>query len=259
VNVVTDGRQASDSGGSNKFVSIPPTDEWSLSNVDAPSTTPAFLYYCDNETVDGVEFGSAGFPVGQLPEAYREKVPLVADMSSNILSRRIPPELWNHLGVVFAGAQKNLAPSGLTLVIVRKHLIQAQLDLAVPFGGFIVPDMLSYKTLAAHHSLYNTPPMFSIYVCNLVLKDLSQNKGGVETIEKINQEKSRLVYDLIDNSHGFFVNSVSRNVRSRINIVFNCPLGPELEELFIREADQAHGIKQIKGHRCVPLSLPLYT
>ncbi|KAH9450812.1 hypothetical protein MJO28_009734 [Puccinia striiformis f. sp. tritici] len=248
VNVVADGRNTS--SDSKSFHSIPNPKDWKLSEKnDQPKSTPAFLYYCDNETVHGVEFPSAGFPIDQLPEAYQEKVPLVADMSSNILSRQIPPQLWKRLGIVFAGAQKNMAPSGLTVVIVRKDLI-IDLDEAVPFGGFRVPDMLSYKNMADHQSLYNTPPMFSIYVCNLVLKDLI-SKGGVKTIEEINHRKSELVYQVIDNSKGFYINSIDRNARSRINIIFNCRGGSSIEDQFVLEAGSSYGIKQIKGHRSI--------
>ncbi|EFP79032.2 uncharacterized protein PGTG_04988 [Puccinia graminis f. sp. tritici CRL 75-36-700-3] len=248
VNVVADGRQFS--ADSKSFHSIPNPIDWKLSQqLDQPKSTPAFLYYCDNETVHGVEFQTPGFPIDQLPEAYQEKVPLVADVSSNILSRKISPQLWKRLGIVFAGAQKNMAPSGLTVVIVRKDLI-TNLDEAVPFGGLRVPDMLSYKNMADHQSLYNTPPMFSIYVCNLVLKDLL-SKGGVEAIEEINKEKSKLVYQVIDNSQGFYINSIDQNARSRINIIFNCRGGPSIEDQFALEAEKSYGIKQIKGHRSI--------
>lgn len=246
VNVIADSRQLS--ADSKSFHSIADPKDWRLSPADQPQLTPAFLYYCDNETVHGVELPSPGFPIDQLPGAYQDKVPLVADMSSNILSRKIPEKLWKRLGIVFAGAQKNMAPSGLTVVIVRKDLI-IDLDAAIPFGGLRVADMLSYKNMADHHSLYNTPPMFSIYVCNLVLKDLLQ-KGGVDQIEEINLQKSKLVYQVIDKSQGFYVNSIHQNARSRINIIFNCRDGPSMEEKFIREADH-YGIKQIKGHRSV--------
>lgn len=246
VNILADGRQSS--SDSKSFHSIPNPTQWKLSAADQRHSTPAFLYYCDNETVHGVEFPSPGLPVEQLPQAYLDKVPLVADMSSNILSRKIPQGLWDRLGIVFAGAQKNMGPSGLAVVIVRKDLI-INLDDSIAFGGFRVPDMLSYKNMADHQSLYNTPPMFSIYVCNLVLKDLLQN-GGVEQIEQINDHKASLVYDAIDKSQGFYINSIDKNSRSRINVVFNCRGGSPIEEKFILEAEKS-GIKQIKGHRSV--------
>jgi len=250
VNVVADGRSGS-SDGSSAFRAIPRPADWRLSPADDPKKLrPAFLYYCDNETVDGVEFPSPGFPLEALPGPYLDNVPLVVDMSSNILTRQIPLSLWNHIGILFAGAQKNLGPAGLTLVLVRKNLIPHNLDLAVPFGGLRVPDLWCYKHSVDHRSLYNTPPMFSIYVASLVLADLV-TRGGVEAVELINAQKSRAVYHAIDSSLGFYRNTIPHDARSRINIVFNCQAGPPMEDLFVHEADSCYGIKQIKGHRSV--------
>ncbi|KNZ53258.1 hypothetical protein VP01_329g3 [Puccinia sorghi] len=248
VNVVADGRSCCPDN-SNSFRGIPRPSEWRLSSCDAKEI-PAFLYYCDNETVDGVEFGSPGIPVENLPAHYLERVPLVVDMSSNILTRQIPEGLWKYIGIVFAGAQKNLGPAGLTLVLVRKNLIPHNLDLAVPLGGLRVPDLLCYKHSADHRSLYNTPPIFSIYVASLVLRHLIQ-QGGIQTIQEINLQKSLAVYHAIDSSQGFYFNSILPDARSRINIVFNCRAGPSTDDLFIQEADKFYGIKQIKGHRSV--------
>lgn len=237
-----DTRKFSSDGKS--FTSIPSTSEW---DFDIPKNDtrkgPAFVYYCDNETVHGVEFGQHGFP--SLPEPYNSAT-LVADMSSNILSRRISPSLWNRLGIVYAGAQKNMGPSGLTVVIVRKDLL-VDLDEAVPFGGFRVPAVLSYKIQADNQSLYNTPPMFPIYVCNLVFEDLLA-RGGLEMIERVNSQKADAVYQVIDQSQGFYVSPVKPDARSRMNIVFICGGGPEVNKRFIAEAEK-QGIKQIKGHR----------
>ncbi|KAH9818658.1 pyridoxal phosphate-dependent transferase [Melampsora americana] len=246
VHTLIDSRKFSSDGKS--FKSIPNSDQWSF---DLPTNSlqrvPAFVYYCDNETVNGVEFGNQGFDVACLPPSY-DSVPLVADMSSNILSRRISPALWDRLGVVFAGAQKNMGPSGLTTVIVRKDLL-INLDEAIPFGGFRVPAMLSYKNIADHQSLYNTPPMFSIYVCNLVFEDLI-SRGGVKMIEQVNFQKASAVYKIIDESHGFYVNPIEPGARSRMNVVFTCSGGTSVEDRFIAAAHQ-EGIKQIKGHRSI--------
>lgn len=241
-----DSRKFSSDGKS--FTSIPPTDQWTFDlPPNSAQRVPAFVYYCDNETVNGVEFGNQGFDVAGLPPSY-DSVPIVADMSSNILSRRISSALWDRLGLVFAGAQKNMGPSGLTTVIVRKDLL-VNLDEAVPFGGFRVPAMLSYKNMADHQSLYNTPPMFSIYVCNLVFEDLI-SRGGVEMVEKVNSQKATAVYKIIDKSQGFYMNPIEAGARSRMNVIFTCSGGTSVEERFIAAAHN-EGIKQIKGHRSI--------
>jgi len=272
VQVVTDARTSSQDGKT--FGSIPDPKTWSWSpdtatvdpmasaqgkeEVPAPSTSssstterlktpPAFIYYCDNETVNGVEFPSPGFPISSIPSSHRD-VPLVADMSSNILSRPIPPELWSRLGIVFAGAQKNMGPSGATIVIVRQDLV-VDLDEAVKYGGDRVPSMLWYKNMVDNDSLYNTPPMFPIYVCDLVFARLQSN-GGVEEMTRVNEEKAGKVYGVLDGSEGFYEPQVERNARSRMNVVFTIRGGKAIEEAFVKEAD-AIGIKQIKGHRCV--------
>lgn len=244
VHTLLDSRHFSHDGKS--FRSIPSPDQWNL-NLTTSSTElePAFLYYCDNETVDGVEFDQTGFPFENLPSTY-DSVPLVADMSSNILSRPISSQLWQRLGLVFAGAQKNMGPAGLTTVIVRKDLL-IDLDEAIPFGGCRVPAMLSYKNMADHQSLFNTPPMFTIYVCHLVFQELL-DRGGVKAIDIINSQKAQAVYHLIDNSQAFYLNPIHPSARSRMNVIFNCAGGRTVEEKFISEA-QKRGIKQIKGHR----------
>ncbi len=238
-----------------KFGSIPPVSQWRLSDTSG-AAPPAFLYYCDNETVDGVEFGSdaTGFPVEELPAEYLEKVPLVADMSSNILSRRIP-HLEKH-ALIFFGAQKNVGPSGVTVVIVRKELVVDPDDKLVrEVGGPAIPTTLVYKNLVDNKSLYNTPPMFSIYVSGLVFQDLLDNGGGVLAAEQRSREKAKLVYDFIDGSDGLYVGTVKqKDVRSRMNVTFRvCKAGqPDdaLEAAFVKLC-AAKGIQQVKGHRSV--------
>ncbi|MCB1957326.1 MAG: 3-phosphoserine/phosphohydroxythreonine transaminase [Rhodocyclaceae bacterium] len=187
----------------------------------------AYLHYCSNETIYGVEFP-------YVPETG--DVPLVADMSSHILSRPVDVSRY---GLIYAGAQKNIGPVGVTVVIVREDL------LGEPFPG--MPLMLDYATYANNDSMYNTPPTFPIYVAGLVFQWLKR-QGGLAGIERRNIEKSSLLYDYIDGS-AFYSNPVRREDRSRMNVPFTLAR-PELDARFIEEAGRA-GIEQIKGHKSV--------
>ncbi|NLJ41144.1 MAG: 3-phosphoserine/phosphohydroxythreonine transaminase [Clostridiales bacterium] len=200
-----------------------------IPDIDAmkPSPDSDFFHITTNNTIYGTRYT-------KLPDTG--DVPLVADMSSNILA-----EVYDisKFGVIYAGAQKNMAPSGLTVVIVRKDLIGKAMD--------ITPTMLDYKTQADQNSLYNTPTTFSIYMAGLVfewLKDL----GGVSAMEKINIEKSDMVYDCIDNSD-FYEGTANPKDRSRMNVTFTLP-SDELTARFVKEAGQA-GLATLKGHRSV--------
>lgn len=228
-----------------KFGTIPPVDQWKLSDV---AEKPAMLYYCDNETVDGVEFPSPGAPLDSLPKEYRETVPIVADCSSNILSR--PIDIRAH-SIVFFGAQKNVGPPGTTIIILRKSLVSAHPDEGVPHGGPRIPTTLVYKNLTDNGSLYNTPPMFSIHVSGLVFRHLLE-LGGVQGAAERSRAKSDLIYGLIDASKGFYVPTVAQpSARSRMNVTFRIRDGDEtLEEEFVKYC-KANGIEQVKGHRSV--------
>ena len=234
VNIVVDGRTASPSSGAAKKAfgedALPPSEGWAWSTPNDPK--PAYIYYCSNETVNGVEIAPPTVP------SHLADVPLVSDMSSNILSRPIPWDAHNW-GLIYAGAQKNIGPAGLTIVIVRKDLV-VDPDEAVPFGGARVPAMLSYKSHADAGSLYNTPPMFPIYVAGLVFKHLKE-LGGVDKIEELNTMKAAAVYRAVDESNGFYVPRVQETLRSRMNVVFAVP-GEGRETRFIAEAEKA-GIK----------------
>ncbi|CAH1768600.1 20583_t:CDS:1 [Entrophospora sp. SA101] len=228
VNVVIDAKKFNGSYGS-----IPSKEHWKLSGSKA-----AYVYYCDNETVNGVEFN-------HVPEVDPE-VPLVCDMSSNILSRKIDVSKF---GLIYAGSQKNIGPAGVTIVIVREDLltkpksITTQDTTNVP----IVPTMLDYKTMADNNSLYNTPPVFAIYVANYVFEWLLEN-GGIDSIEKENAVKSSKLYNMITNSK-IYQSPVEKSVRSRMNIPFRID-PPELENFFLDGAAQL-GMVQLKGHRSV--------
>jgi phosphoserine aminotransferase len=190
-------------------------------------TGAAFVHYCSNETINGLEFP-------YVPDTGA--VPLVADMSSHFLSR---PLDVSRFGVIYAGAQKNFGPAGLTVVLVRNDL----LGRCSPRW----PTMLDYRTYAEAHSMYNTPPTYAVYIANLVLKWL-EAQGGVAGIERRNVEKANLLYDAIDAS-GFYSNRIAKRDRSRMNVPFSLA-DTRLDGAFLKEAEQ-HGLVQLKGHRLV--------
>ena len=204
-----------------KFSSVPAQDGWSM-NADA-----AYLHYTPNETIGGVEFPF-------IPDTG--DVPLVADMSSTILSRPIDV---SRFGVIYAGAQKNVGPAGLTLVIVRDDLIGDAAD--------ATPSMLNYKTQAAADSMYNTPPTYSWYLAGLVFQWVKA-QGGLEAMATINQRKAGKLYAAIDGS-AFYANPVDIACRSWMNVPFTLA-DPALDKAFL-EGAAAIGLKTLKGHRSV--------
>ena len=205
----------------NNFTTIPPRQQWSL-NPEA-----AYVHYTPNETIGGVEFH--GIPdVGD--------VPLVADMSSTILSR---PVDISRFGVIYAGAQKNIGPAGLTIVIVRDDLTGETIP------G--TPTMFNYEIHAKAGSMYNTPPTYSWYIAGLVFEWIKK-KGGINVIAGINKRKSGKLYAFIDNS-GFYSNPVAPDCRSWMNIPFILAR-PELDGKFLELAKDA-GLVNLKGHRSV--------
>jgi phosphoserine aminotransferase len=234
VHIVTDSRTLSSDKKS--FGALADPSDWNWS-----SKKPAYIYYCSNETVNGVEIDPPTVP------EHLQDVPVVCDMSSNILSRPIPWSSCN-FGLIYAGAQKNIGPPGVTIAFVRRDLL-VDTDAAVANGGPRIPAMLSYKMLADNNSLYNTPPTFSIYVSGLVFKHIKQ-RGGLDAMTELNAQKADLLYAAIEASEGFYVAKANKGVRSRMNVVFVLKGGEEVEGRFIKEADKA-GIKQIKGHRFV--------
>ena len=209
-------------GADKNFSYIPAFDTWQR------DPNAAYLHYTPNETIGGVEFN-------WVPDSG--SVPLVADMSSNILSR--PVEISKY-GLIYAGAQKNIGPAGLTIVIVREDLIGEVL------AG--TPTMLDYKTHAENDSMYNTPPTYGIYIAGLVFQMLKR-KGGIAAMEKTNIAKANLVYSAIDASHGFYHCPVTKSDRSRMNIPFTLK-DAALDGDFLKQAD-ARGLLQLKGHRSV--------
>lgn len=210
------------------FTYVPSLDKW---EIDPNS---AYVHYTTNETIGGVEFNWA--PDLTQVKGGRADIPLVADMSSNILSR---PLDVTPFGLIYAGAQKNIGPAGLVIVIIREDLLSSAIK------G--TPTMYHYKTHVEHHSMYNTPPTYAIYIMGLVLEWLKQ-KGGLAAMEKINISKSKLLYDLIDSSD-FYHCPVASADRSRMNIPFTLK-NAALDNEFLKQA-KARGLLQLKGHRSV--------
>ncbi len=186
----------------------------------------AYVHFCSNETIGGVEFH-------EIPST---SIPLVADASSHFLSR---PMDVSKFALIYAGAQKNAGPAGLTFVIVREDLLGK-----VEKG---TPSVMDYKLQADADSMLNTPPTYSMYVAGLVFKWLKQ-QGGLAAIEKKNLEKARLLYDFLDASR-FFKNPVAKEDRSRMNVPFTLA-NPGLDAEFLKGAEQ-RGMVQLKGHRSV--------
>lgn len=199
-----------------------------IPDVNALSYTDGadYVHITSNNTIFGSRYSV--FP--------KCKAPLVADMSSEIFSREINVA---DFGVIYAGAQKNLAPAGVTIVIAKRELIQEPLKFC--------PTMLKWKVQDENGSLYNTPPAFSIYMANLVLSDLKA-KGGVKAMNEQNEYKAKLLYDFIDNS-SLYKNNVEREFRSIMNVPFVTG-SEELDAKFIAEAKKA-GLVSLKGHRIV--------
>lgn len=209
-----------------KFTTVPDQSTWKL------DPNASYVYYCDNETVNGVEFPF-------IPET--NGVTLVADMSSNMLSR---PFDITKFGLIFGGAQKNIGPAGITVVVVREDLIGN----AMP----TTPTILDFKATADNNSLYNTPPTFTIYVMGLVFEWIKK-KGGLEAMNANALTKSQLIYKAIENSNGFYTCPVDLKYRSRMNVPFRAgsATGDEaLEAEFLKGAEKL-AMVQLKGHRSV--------
>lgn len=221
VNRVTDSKQHF-----GRYGSVAPSDTWRFSD---PAKT-AYVYYCDNETVHGVEFPD-------VPKVD-PRVPLVADVSSNFLSRPLDVSKY---GVIYGGAQKNLGPAGVSIVIIRKDLL-ADLDV-----GPVRPLMLDFKTMADNESMYNTPPTFAIYMVGLVLEWLLE-QGGLAQIEQRNKAKAKKLYDAIDTSR-LYTCPVDPSCRSRMNVVFRLT-SEALEAEFLAGVSELNMV-QLKGHRSV--------
>jgi len=207
-----------------KFTRVPRQAELKLSS-DA-----SYVHMCTNNTIEGTQWTD-------MPETG--SVPLVADMSSDIASR---PMDVKKFGLIFAGAQKNLGPSGVTVVIVRKDLAER--------ADKNLPTTLQYRTFIKDKSLYNTPPTFAVYIVGLVMEWI-ENEGGLAGIEKRNNAKAKLLYDTLDGSGGFYHCPVEKSSRSKMNVVFRVAGGDEAKEKQFGKEAAAAGLVGTPGHRSV--------
>lgn len=203
------------------FTRAPKRSEWQLSD------DPAYVHLCTNETIHGVET----FDIPDLGD-----IPLVADISSHVLSRPLDAAKY---GVMFAGAQKNIGMAGLTIVVVREDLLDRALA--------ICPSAFEWRIVAENNSMFNTPPTYAIYIAGLVFKWLKR-QGGVKEMEARNIEKSKLLYDTIDAS-SFYLNKVEPDSRSRMNVPFF--LADESRNEDFLAGAKARGLMQLKGHKSV--------
>lgn len=211
------------SGSETNFRRLPADDELRFS-ADAP-----YIHYISNETVEGLQFQRI---------LGRDDVPRVCDMSSDFLSK---PCDFERFALIYAHAQKNIGPAGITVVVVRDNLIENT------HPG--LPGFLDYKTQAKAHSNFNTPPVFAIYAVLLVTRWLMNDIGGLKHMDQINHRKAELLYRLIDESGGFYRGRAAAADRSMMNVVFNLP-NPELETCFVRKS-QAAGFSGLAGHRAI--------
>ena len=212
-------------GKAGGFTSIPEAGSWQL------SANASYVHICSNETIHGVEYH-------KLPDlkALGSKAELVIDFSSHVASRSVD---WTRVGLAFGGAQKNLGPAGLTLVVVREDLLGHALD--------ICPSAFNYQTVAKNESMYNTPPTYSIYMAGLTFQWLKR-QGGIAAIEAANVAKAELLYKTIDTSDLYF-NKVQSDCRSRMNVPFFLR-DEALNDAFLTGAKEA-GLLQLKGHKSV--------
>ncbi len=209
------------SGADNGFTAIPPRDTWKL------DPEAAYVHICANETISGLEYH-------WVPETGG--VPLVADMSSSILSRPIDVSRY---GLIYAGAQKNIGPAGLTIVVVDERLLGGPLP--------TTPSAFDYTVQAANNSMINTPPTFAIYLAGLVFRWI-RSLGGLSAMAERNRAKAKILYDCIDAS-GFYRNAIAPSDRSIMNVTFHLP-DPSFDGPFLEAARAAH-LLQLKGHRVV--------
>ena len=218
------------SGEDSHFTTLPSPSSWQL------STGASYLHLCSNETIHGVEFH-------ELPDlkSLGSDAPLVIDFSSHVASRPVP---WDRVGLAFGGAQKNIGPAGLTIVIVREDL----LGHALP----ICPSAFNYQTVAENQSMYNTPPTWGIYMAGLTFQWLKRQRegelSGVAAMQARNMAKAQLLYDCIDQS-SFYVNKVAPHCRSRMNIPFFLQ-DESRNDAFLAGAKE-RGLLQLKGHKSV--------
>lgn len=211
------------SGKAENYTRVPRPDELEL------DPNAAYVHFTSNETIQGVQFPA---------EPLVGDCPLVCDASSDFLSRPIPIERY---ALIYAGAQKNAGPAGVTIVIIREDMLARTPE--------NMPAMLDYRLQAENRSLYNTPPVFAIYMVMLVTRWLRDTIGGLERMEQINREKASLLYEVIDLSGGFYRGHAHPEHRSMMNVTWRLP-SEELEKEFLEEAETQQ-LYELKGHRSV--------
>jgi len=209
-------------GAGSQYTTLPESDTFDI------SSEAAYMHITSNETIEGLQWQ-------HFPDTG--SVPLIADMSSDIMSRPLPIEKF---GIIYAGAQKNLGPAGVTVAMIRDDLLALCPD--------NLPAYLNYRTHAEKNSLYNTPPVFSIYALKLVLEWV-KSKGGLRAIGEMGEKKANLLYDSIEESGEFYRCPVEKKHRSKMNVVFRLP-DESLEKTFVEQAT-AEGMLGLKGHRSV--------
>ncbi len=217
------------------FTQVPAIESWKLSK------SAAYLHLCTNETINGVEYHDTP-DLATTHGAAFAAMPVVADMSSHILSRPVDVSKY---GLIYGGAQKNIGPAGLTIAIVREDLLVT--DSGEPRAHPMCPSVFNYQTLIQSDSMYNTPPTYGIYVAGLVFKWIKA-QGGLVAMERMNRSKAALLYDYLD-STDFYANHVAKANRSLMNVPFFLQ-DESLNAAFLKGADEA-GLKQLKGHRVV--------
>jgi phosphoserine aminotransferase len=221
VNVAWDGKATS-------YDRLPKSGE-----LNVPPNAP-YAYICSNETIQGVQFAAEP----DLGPKATGNVPLVCDASSDFLHRPLPIARY---GLLYACAQKNAGPAGVTVVVIRDDLVKRSQD--------SLPGYLNYASHVKEDSLYNTPPCFAIYLMKLVLEWLKDEVGGLARMHAINQQKARLLYDVIDESGGFYRGHAQKDVRSLMNVTFRLPT-EALEKEFVKEGED-RDLDGLKGHRSV--------
>lgn len=248
VNIATDSREKN----AGKFLDISPEHTWKLTQASNNGGCPsAFVYYCDNETVDGIEFPTFPHILSSRPDAPDDNPIVVCDMSSNILSRRIDVAKY---GVIYAGAQKNIGITDTTIVIVRKDLLSQ-----IPPPSFLhavgvwsPPTILNWSIIAKNNSLYNTLPIFSVWIAKQVLKSLLATHGAAKIAgqEAVSDDKARTLYAILER-HPVYRIVPKASARSRMNLCFRIGEDDENSEKAFLAGAEARGLLGLKGHRSV--------
>lgn len=240
-NFATKAKEEADRWGSAQFLASSKADVYSyIPSVSEIPSDAKYLHITGNNTIFGTSYNHLDDQVPACVLSSREapsEIPLVADWSSAILGKWIDVEKY---GLIYAGAQKNMGPAGLTVVIIRKDLLEKELDK-------VVPVMLRYKIQADNGSMYNTPPTFSIYMASLMFKWVKE-QGGVRKLEEINTKKAALLYDYLDQSE-IFTNPVRKEDRSIMNVTFTLPTKEDTDEFLALCKEK--GMINLKGHRLV--------